>query len=68
VSTSDSPAAWERASPSVRPEDLWPFLVDSLYGLDAIDAVEANERLDAAELPDPVRRTIPMAQVHGRAR
>jgi len=49
-------------------ENLWAFLVDSLYGLDAIDAVEANERLDAAELPDPVRWTIPMAQAQGRAR
>jgi ubiquinone/menaquinone biosynthesis C-methylase UbiE len=48
-------------------DDLWPFLVDSLYGLDAIPESTAREILDGIGLPDPVPWTIPMVQVQGTA-
>lgn len=47
--------------------ELWPFLADSLYGLDAIADAEAQAILDTLELPDPVPWTIAMVQVQGRA-
>jgi len=48
-------------------DDLWPFLVDLLYGLDAIAESEARAILDGIDLPNPVPWTIPMVQVQGRA-
>ena len=48
-------------------DDLWPFLVDSLYGLDAIPESEARTILDDLALPDPVSWTVSMVQVQGRA-
>jgi len=44
---------------------LWPFLVDSLYGLDAIPESEARSILDDLALPDPVLWTTAMVQVQG---
>ena len=46
--------------------DLWPFLIDSFYGLDAIPEAEAQAVLDALTLPNPVPWTVPMIQVQGR--
>jgi SAM-dependent methyltransferase len=46
---------------------LWPYLVDSVYGIDAIDAEEARTILDGLTLPDPMPWTTPMLQVQARA-
>jgi ubiquinone/menaquinone biosynthesis C-methylase UbiE len=46
--------------------DLWSFMVQSIYGLDAITDEEGTRILARLALPDPVRWTVPMVQVHGR--
>ena len=47
--------------------ELWPYLVNSIYGLDAIPAHEGEEALADLALPDPVPWTVAMLQVQGRA-
>ena len=47
--------------------ELWPYLVSSIYGLDAIPAQEGKEILADLPLPDPVPWTVAMIQVQGRA-
>ena len=47
--------------------ELWPYLVNSIYGLDAIPADEGEEILAHLPLPDPVPWTVAMVQVQGRA-
>jgi ubiquinone/menaquinone biosynthesis C-methylase UbiE len=47
--------------------ELWPYLVNSIYGLDAIPAHEGEEALADLPLPDPVPWTVAMVQVQGRA-
>ena len=47
--------------------ELWPYLVNSIYGLDAIPAHEGEEILGDLPLPDPVPWTVAMIQVQGRA-
>jgi ubiquinone/menaquinone biosynthesis C-methylase UbiE len=47
--------------------ELWPYLVNSLYGLDAIADDEARTILGELDLPDPVSWAVPMIQVLGRA-
>ena len=48
-------------------EELWPYLVNSIYGLDAIPAREGEEILADLPLPDPVPWTVAMIQVQGCA-
>jgi hypothetical protein len=48
-------------------EGLWPFLVNSVYGLDGISQAEAEPILAALSLPDPLPWTVPMVQVQGSA-
>jgi len=45
--------------------ELWPYLVNSIYGLDAIPAHEGEEILADLPLPDPVPWTVAMIQVQG---
>jgi len=45
--------------------ELWPYLVNSIYGLDAIPAHEGEEILAGLSLPDPVPWTVAMIQVQG---
>jgi len=47
--------------------ELWPYLVNSIYGLDAIPAHEGEEILADLPLPDPVPWTVAMIQVQGCA-
>jgi ubiquinone/menaquinone biosynthesis C-methylase UbiE len=47
--------------------ELWPYLVHSLYGLDAIGNDEARTILDELNLPDLVPWAVPMLQIQGRA-
>ena len=46
---------------------LWPYLVNSLYGLDAISAEDGDDILNSLSLPEPVPWTLAMVQVQGRA-
>jgi ubiquinone/menaquinone biosynthesis C-methylase UbiE len=46
---------------------LWPYLVDSLYGLDAIADDDARAVLVELNLPDLVPSALPMIQINGRA-
>lgn len=50
----------------VKRRDLWPYLVNSIYGLDAIADHEARAILDGLDLPELVPWTVPMVQVHAR--
>jgi ubiquinone/menaquinone biosynthesis C-methylase UbiE len=47
--------------------ELWPYLVNSIYGLDAIPVDDGEEILDSLSLPEPVPWTFAMVQVQGRA-
>lgn len=47
--------------------ELWPYLVNSIYGMDAIPAHEGEEILGDLSLPDPVPWTVAMIEVQGRA-
>ena len=47
--------------------ELWPYLVNSIYGLDAIPAHEGEAILADLSLPDPVPWTVAMLQVQGHA-
>jgi ubiquinone/menaquinone biosynthesis C-methylase UbiE len=47
--------------------ELWPYLVNSIYGLDAIPADEGEQILADLPLPDPVPWTVAMIQVQARA-
>ena len=42
---------------------LWPFMVQSIYGLDAIADVEGTRLLSAMDLPDLVTWEVPMVQI-----
>jgi SAM-dependent methyltransferase len=48
-------------------DELWPYLVQSVYGFDAIPDAEARALLDELGLPDFVPWTLPLMQVQGRA-
>jgi ubiquinone/menaquinone biosynthesis C-methylase UbiE len=47
--------------------ELWPYLVNSVYGLDAIPAQDGVELLADLPLADPIPWTVPMVHVRGRA-
>jgi ubiquinone/menaquinone biosynthesis C-methylase UbiE len=47
--------------------ELWPYLVNSAYGFDAIPAPEAEAILTSLALPEAVPWTVAMVQVQGRA-
>ena len=46
---------------------LWPFMVQSIYGLDSISDLEGIRLLAAMDLPDPVTWEVPMVQIQARA-